>query len=428
MLLAPVALLILAGADCLMFPGLPDDSSGIYNNVTDKSNNGATYIGTAACRACHPSIFDTYAIHGHGHALKPINGQPPTYPPEGTRAGVPNPPDGYTWNDVSYVIGGYYRKARFLDLDGFFITTGEQNVDTQWNLLFPPNGSLPGFAPFQPDQASPLPFDFRDFRCMTTGPVSQDPDRPEFQDNRRGILGTWSEPGIQCEACHGPGSSHPSNPAARDLFVDPTSAQTCYQCHSRPFESQTGEIIAEDGFIKFQQQYPELRASGGHSMFSCTFCHAPHVSVTYDRQSAIRNECIACHAEQNMALHEGKVFTRGDYTEVLTCQSCHMTFATRNATAAGPAVVGDEGRMGDTRTHIFRINAERVGFEAMFTPDGRSVVTDSEGRAAVTVDFVCLRCHNGIGAFDIDLENAADIALFMHGTTMTSRSAFGRLP
>ncbi len=408
-------ILPLTGADCLMVPGMPDDFSGVYNNISDKSNNGATYIGTAACRACHTSAGNAHAIHGHAHALKPILGQPPDYPPEGTRAGVPDPPDGYTWNDISYVIGGYYKKARFLDLDGFFITTGEQGVDTQWNLAFPPIGSVPAFAPFLPDQTTPLPFDFSDFSWMTTGPEGQNPDRPLFQDNRPGILGTWSAPGTQCEACHGPGSKHPPNPSARDLFVDPTSALTCYQCHSRPFESQTGEIVAEDGYIKFQQQYTELRASGGHSTFACTFCHAPHVSVTYDRANAIRNECTACHSDQNMAQHEGKVFRRGDYTEMLRCESCHMTFATRNGTSAGPEVVGDEGRMGDTRTHIFRISAERVDFEAMFTPDGSAVVTDSEGRAAVTVDFVCLRCHNGIGAFQIDLENAADIALFMHG-------------
>ncbi len=40
---------------------------------------------------------------------------------------------------------------------------------------------------------------------------------------------------------------------------------------------------------------------------------------------------------------------------------------------------------------------------------------DSQGRASVTVDFVCMRCHNDIGVFDLDIDSAADVALFMHG-------------
>ncbi len=31
---------------------------------------------------------------------------------------VPDPPEGYTWEDISYVIGGYGWKARFIDLEG----------------------------------------------------------------------------------------------------------------------------------------------------------------------------------------------------------------------------------------------------------------------------------------------------------------------
>ncbi len=53
---------------------------------------------------------------------------------------------------------------------------------------------------------------------------------------------------------------------------------------------------------------------------------------------------------------------------------------------------------------------------AMFSPDGSSVLLDDQGRAAVTVDFVCLRCHNGVGAFEISLPLAADIARDMHAS------------
>jgi hypothetical protein len=122
-----------------------------------------------------------------------------------------------------------------------------------------------------------------------------------------------------------------------------------------------------------------------------------------------------------MALHEEAVFVRGDHSETVGCESCHMPYASFSAAVATAAVVGDEGRMGDTRTHIFRIDADQAGFESMFNNDGSEVLTDTEGRAAVTVDFVCLRCHNGIGnVFALTPSGARLIADGIHGTSETA--------
>jgi hypothetical protein len=65
------------------------------------------------------------------------------------------------------------------------------------------------------------------------------------------------------------------------------------------------------------------------------------------------------------------------------CKDCHMPYATLSAQALGP-------HQGDERTHIFRINADPSA--PMFSPDGSSVVQVG-GEAAVTLDFVCQRCH-----------------------------------
>ena len=150
----------------------------------------------------------------------------------------------------------------------------------------------------------------------------------------------------------------------------------------------------------------------------CIVCHDPHTSVIYDRDNAIRNECTACHTGHNMALHEGLTYVQGDYVEQISCESCHMPFAGRSATNAGPEVVGELGRMGDVKTHIFRIDTTSLSFETMFTPDGSAVRKDSEGRAAVTLDFVCFRCHHGMGnaqAF-MEPERAKDVAAGIHAT------------
>ena len=67
-----------------------------------------------------------------------MEGGPPEFPAEGDRAGVPNPPDGIDWEEVSYVIAGYTKKARFIDLDGFIYITGTNGLATQWNWIFHP--------------------------------------------------------------------------------------------------------------------------------------------------------------------------------------------------------------------------------------------------------------------------------------------------
>lgn len=392
------------------------DGAPVFNNTTDRTNRGASYIGSRACMACHPEVALLHLVHGHSQKLKKIQNGAPSYPEAGVRAGVPDPPDGKQWSDVAFVIGGYIRKARFVDQQGFIMTDGVEGVNTQWNLDFPPSGTTADWAPYEPDRdpADPKPYDYSCFVCHTTGPMPQDPANPMFQDNRPGMAGTFAEESVQCEACHGPGSNHIPNPSARDNYVD-INGIACKECHNRPFNSTDGVIRAGGGFIKHHEQWPELAASGGHAEFTCLICHYPHVSANYDRDNALRVWCRDCHPDQNMAIHSGRVLIRGDYTEVLSCESCHMPYASLSASAAAPDVVGVLARVGDMRTHIFRINADNVDYTAMFTDDLSAVRKDAEGRAAVTLDFVCLRCHNGVGnAFAMTVVAASVVGSGIH--------------
>ncbi len=393
-------------------PQPPAPVPGNYQNTTDPTNGGATYIGAFACTGCHAPLAREISTHGHAQALKRSGSSPPVYPAAGTRAGVPNPPTGRRWSDISYVIGGYLQGAFFIDADGYLMTDGTAGVNTAWALTLPANGTAAGFASFRPEQVAPLPLSYDCFRCHVTGARPLSASNPRPQDGRPGIGGTWAEPGVQCEACHGPASRHPNNAAARDLYVD-LAGTTCQECHTLGGDPDV--IVADGGYVSGMTQAAELRASGGHAGFQCGFCHDPHHSVTYDRARALRNQCTDCHPDVNMALHAGKVFRRGGYTEALTCESCHMSYAARNVSAATAAVVGALGRMGDVRSHIFRIDATAADYTQMFAAGGAQVRKDAAGRAAQTLDFVCLRCHNGVGsAFPLDLAGAASVAAGVH--------------
>jgi hypothetical protein len=406
-----VALLALATA----LGGCPTPPPGpVFNNTTDPTNGGASFIGSAACAACHPEIRAVTRIHGHTYALNKLENAPPIYAPEGTRAGVPQAPGDQTFADVSYVVGGYTHDALFLDQTGFIMTDQSVGAASQWNLTDPRNGTVAGFGPNLFDQPEPLPYDFSCFRCHTVGPQPPTTGH-ESQDGRPGIQGTFAEPGAQCEACHGPGSNHIPNPAARTEFVD-SSALLCARCHTAG--PDPNEILAWHGFIEMGTQYAELLSSGGHSTFSCGVCHDPHASANYDRSTAIRNSCPTCHGDHGIPLHEGVVFQRGDYREEVVCESCHMPLASLTGSIAPESAAGTIGHVADTRTHIFRIDPSPIEASVFFTADGTRVIKDATGRAAVPVVFVCLRCHNDTStannSFVLPLKNAAELATNMH--------------
>lgn len=410
-----VAALIVSG--CTAVDPSPNPSG--YANTSDLGNRGAAFVGSAACTQCHGEIAEAQALHSHAHALSPIAGSAPVFPAAAQGAGVPNPPDGLDWGDISYVIDGYAKRALFLDQAGYILTSGANSVDTQWNLAIPANGTQAGFVPYRTDRMVNDPFDYSDFVHFTTGAMRLSGTTGP-KDNRPGILGNWSEPGVQCEACHGPGSAHyPADGANKAIdnsriFVDPAGSRTCFACHSEPYGDKSGRIAARDGFIAPFSEGPQLKASGGHSHFQCGYCHDPHRSTVYDLDKAISNQCTLCHSGKSMAGHEGKVFQRGSYREVLSCKSCHMPFATLNGTPATQTAVGPEGRMGNFRSHIFRINTEAVNYTTFLSDDGTEVRRDENGQAAVTVDFVCLRCHGGTGVFQLVVGSAAEIAKVLH--------------
>lgn len=404
---------------CPAFPPGGNDLPPFVNR-TDKTNGGAAFVGSAACRQCHAEIAAQHAGHAHAFALTSVRGVPPDFPNDAETGGVPNPPEGFAWSDISYVLGGYARGARFVDQRGDWITTGGTGVPAQWNLRFPANATEAAFVPFLPEVVGPAPLDFAWFAPRTTGPLRRMDDAPLSQGNRPGIGGTWFEDGVQCEACHGPGGNHFYTQGTRvvidrtRIFVDPSGHDSCRQCHSRPFGETGGPIAARDGFIEPLQQSAELAASGAHARFTCTTCHDPHRPLHDDRGAAIRNDCTACHAQQNMAGHRGKVYEKDGYREVLRCESCHMPYAVRDASSAGEDFAGPLGRIGDTRSHIFRLSVREEDFTRFLTDDAGQVRLDESGRAALTVDYVCIRCHNGDGLFPLSVRRAAEIASRVH--------------
>ena len=303
----------------------------------------AQYQGSEWCADCHMDKYNEFVVSGHSYKLTPAE----------VAKNRPIPlPEGYSWDDVSYVIGGYKWKSRYIGTDGYILTTTGDGTPgmTQYNML---TGNWVDYHP-----GEEKPYDCGS--CHTTG---YSPDGN--QDGLPGLIGTWEFDGVQCEQCHGPGF---------EMSVDRT-ADFCGSCHIR---GDAFTIPAKGGFIRHHEQYNEQLASP-HSDLSCVDCHNPHKKSEF----SIHTTCEDCHSDYAEAYAGTVMDVRG-----VECIDCHMPYASKSAEALGTF-------KGDIRTHLFRINIDPD--MPMFTEDGAFVQLDADGQGAADLNFACAVCHTDKG-------------------------------
>ncbi len=346
---------------------------------------GAGYVGSQTCAGCHADIAEVFFQSGHAYTLNPVvDGQPPEFP----FTELTELPEGWTWDDISYVIGAYNWKARFVDKEGYIITdepgaTGNAEYLNQWNFANEVVGTEAGWAKYHSGEAE-LPYDCGS--CHTTG---YSPNGN--QDDLPGLVGTWAEPGVMCEECHGPGGLHVQNPQGVQMDIDRDS-ELCGQCHRR---GDIESVNASDGFIQHHEQYEEL-FQGKHVVIDCVVCHDPHKGVVQlrmdDEVPNTRTQCENCHLDQAQ-FQDSLIHPAG--TE---CIDCHMPRIVKSA------VGNAENFTGDIRTHLMRINPLQI---EQFNEDGSASLSE------IGLNFACRHCH-GVTASEKTDEELIEKAVDYH--------------
>jgi len=341
------------------------------------SFQAATFIGATACAECHEDISNVFNMSGHPYILNPVvDGQAPEYPFTELNA----PPDGYTWDDISYVVGGYNWRARFVDEEGYIIT-GDEGATTQYNLFNPELELGDEWVEYHPGEE--LPYDCG--VCHTTGYSPQG-----NQDALPGLIGSWAEPGVQCEACHGPGSNHANHPASFQMQVE-RDAAGCAGCHAG---GVPGDVDNSDNFISHHDQYSDL-FQGKHAVLDCVQCHDPHVGVVQLREADADQttlvECQDCHQQESQN-YKLSIHTRD-------CATCHMPRIIKNAVADPDLFTGD------MRTHSVAINASQI---EQFDPASGELLPQTGLNAS------CRQCHNGQLASEKSDEELINLATGYH--------------
>jgi len=308
----------------------------------------ADYVGSEECFKCHAEQFNFWQASGHPSKLRKVE--------KARYTGLPLPP-GYTWDDVSYVIGGANKKARFINKEGYIITTAKDGSEakTQYNM------QDATWSFYHKNEKKP----YKCGPCHMTGY-----DKKGNQDGMPGMIGTWKEDGIGCEECHGPASDHLKKPSKMTVMID-RSVEACGKCHQRG--GMGDQPPASGGFIKHHEQINELRA-GSHGDISCLDCHNPH-----QRAILAKDTCISCHDGKDKSLANNIHGKSG-----LGCKDCHMPKATKSA-------IKVSATEGDVRTHLFKINVDPKA--NMFTTVEKDGKKSTYAEGFVTLDFACLNCH-----------------------------------
>lgn len=298
---------------------------GMFIFLVPASAFGQTFQGSEFCQGCHEANYRDWSASGHPYKL--MKSEQARYRP------IPLPL-GTTWDDVSYVIGGYKWKSRYMDKDGYIITVTEDengnpvNGANQYNFL---TGEWVNY------NAGAVKLPYTCGSCHTTHWVAN-PDPTNLagnQDGLPGIHGKFDIGGVHCEQCHGNGMT---------MNVD-DSAAFCGACHFR--EAAPGAAVnvipAGGGFINHHEQYNEHLA-GPHANMKCTTCHDPHKKGEFSIKEG--KACENCHVAIATSYASNPMADYG-----VECKDCHMPYATKSANQLGPYE-------GDLQTHLFYINTD----------------------------------------------------------------------
>lgn len=154
------------------------------------------------------------------------------------------------------------------------------------------------YRTFAPDAAI-----LRCFSCHSTGQIRLG----------AGFAIEPSEPGVQCETCHGPGADHAASlkPIRSPKRLNATQINDlCGGCHRKPAAAGDDTDWTNAWNTRHQPLYLAQSACFEKSKgaLTCFTCHAPHQTAT--RVDA----CVDCHQKPR---HKTAVAGR-------TCVSCHM--------------------------------------------------------------------------------------------------------
>ncbi len=324
------------------------------SNFTMLSGTPA-YLTSATCKACHRAKYDNWTNTMHRVILTP-----------NTTAAAMNltVPDGLNWTttNVSYMIVGkswFY----YLNETGYFY----KRYDVVNQIVT----TIPGYYNLNQYSCG---------SCHTTGYNASGGN----QSGLLGIVGTWSEPGIACERCHGAGGN------GHQVVVN-YSGYLCTTCHNG--YHGTGWELGTHA--------PPLTADNS----SCSLlCHSPfdkYNNNTVTGNTAINVACAECHNPHNTTDDQyGTLLAPGGFNATIMANVQEVKLSYFNATASANSKATGSNASLTVGNDIFDILTSPI----LLFPGTDSRKDSSYGSAPINVtgpvsEVLCSMCHyeHGLG-------------------------------
>jgi tetratricopeptide (TPR) repeat protein len=364
--------LALAGAWLLM-PGSP--RSGPGGPAT--ASKAAGFTGAGSCRECHEKFYKLWSTSHHGLAMQPVT-------PGFLQTKITPAKDDIVIKDYRYRaiieqgVGWVLeqgpqgqRKYRLEQALGgknvyYFLTPLDQGrlqvlpvaYNVREKLWFDTTLSMlrhlgQGRGEEQISWRDPLlTFNSACYGCH----VSQFSSNYDLKTDT--YHSAWTEPGINCETCHGPGAEHirvcreaPRGTVPQDLklisskkFTIQQHNDTCSPCHAKmaPLTSSytPGERFFDHYDLTTMEDgdfYPDARDLGENftltlwltspcvksGKLSCLHCHTSSGRYRFQDPEKANRACLPCHA-QRVAHAAGHTHHPPDKAGTPKCISCHM--------------------------------------------------------------------------------------------------------
>lgn len=299
------------------------------------------YVTSGECQSCHQLYYEAW----RDNTLHPKMFRPVTSPDDILADFSKADPEvvTFTKDDIEFVIGNKWEQVYARMIDGeYYPLTAKWYITTQ------------KWVPYKVEDWKDTPLSVNCNGCHTTG---FNPDTYEF-----------TEFGIGCEACHGPGSKHVDNhwameqplcaichresPAQHQDIIVSVNSAVCGQCHTRGTQTQDaehiqttfnfplnvtpGEAIGPDfqpmtaDRDKKKKHWWGIGLSKNRHQEFADFSLSKHgraLDLMKERHTTDRGEisddCLACHSADYILAKAGELPDLKTATQGLTCAVCH---------------------------------------------------------------------------------------------------------